>query len=64
MHEIGAQLYPENDDDANRVTAFIHLQDAHFVAPGQRPTRESRGVWWRGRLTAVDGWNWGVLTVD
>ncbi len=40
---------------------FLHLENAHFVTPGGATTPRDRGVWWRGRLSAVDGYTFGVL---
>jgi hypothetical protein len=43
---------------------YIHLRDAHFVYPGRVAVPTNRGVWWRGRLGEVGGWNLGELTED
>jgi hypothetical protein len=41
---------------------YIHLRDAHMFVPGQSPMPANRGVWWRGRLEAVDGFMLGGLS--
>lgn len=66
-----AQIYPkrpieetEEDPEENRVAArpsYIHLKNARFYANGQPSIPGNKGVWWRGRLTAVDGFSLGGL---
>jgi hypothetical protein len=46
-------------DDAEPMTAFIHLRDARTFT-GQVPTPKS-GALWRGRLASVDGFTLGEL---
>jgi hypothetical protein len=41
---------------------FIHLKGARTFAPGGPPIPANRGVWWRGRLDAVDAWYLGLLS--
>lgn len=41
--------------------SFIHLRDARILGPDGRLIPTNGGVWWRGRLTAVDGYSLGVL---
>jgi hypothetical protein len=36
------------------VPVFIHLKSARIFVPGQ-PLFPNHGVWWRGKLSAVDG---------
>jgi hypothetical protein len=38
------------------VPAFIHLRGAHSLSPSGAAIPTGPGVWWRGRLDAVDGW--------
>ena len=41
---------------------FIHLDNARIYVPGQKPIPTSGGgVLWRGRLSSIDGFNWGTL---
>jgi hypothetical protein len=43
---------------------FLHLRDARVWHPSDDrsiPGSGSTGVWWRGQLTAVDGWTLGTL---
>jgi hypothetical protein len=46
---------PEGDEPTPPPT-FVHLKDARFWSPGNSvPFTSQRGIWWRGRLAAVDG---------
>lgn len=50
---------PEGKDE------FIHLRDARFFLPSQRPVPgSSEGVLWRGALEGVDGFFIGRLDVS
>ncbi|MDE2696267.1 MAG: gas vesicle protein [Chloroflexota bacterium] len=73
-----ADLYSQHDaesDIADResdqtVTArnapprFVHLSSARFFFGEGEHLPTNRGVWWRGRLDAVEGFSLGVLSVD
>jgi hypothetical protein len=53
-------------DESNRYKDFpqyIHMRAAKIVTPGQKPL-PSEGVWWRGRLADVDGFNFGLMVVN
>jgi hypothetical protein len=39
---------------------YIHLRDAH-IFQADRPLPTGEGVWWRGRLEAVEGFMFGIL---
>ncbi len=41
---------------------FIHLQNAHVVAPNGHVM--SAAMWWRGRVSAVSGFSLGSLKSD
>lgn len=62
--EVGAQAYPVEEFDEETADPssprYIHLRNAQVVAPsGFMP---ARGMWWRGRLTSVDGFWIGKLS--
>lgn len=40
--------------------SYIHLKNARFYQADGKPL-PSQGVWWRGKLSAVDGFTLGVL---
>lgn len=62
-----ADMYPdrtvekkkeEEEEEALRTTdrpTYIHLRDARIYHPAGAPIPANQGVWWRGRLEAVDG---------
>lgn len=41
--------------------AFIHLRDAKFFNTSGNPIPYNRGVWWRGKISSVSGFSYGVL---
>ena len=64
---FGKLIYPEEskeEQDARPLPVFIHLSESRAYHPSGKPTPNNRGVWWRGRLTSVDGWNLGNLRAD
>lgn len=42
------------------LPVYIHLRDAKCFTPGQRPMTDE-GLWWRGKLSSVDGFHFGKL---
>ncbi len=40
--------------------AYIHLEDARFFTAAGLPVSASQGVYWRGRLSAIDGFVLGA----
>lgn len=43
---------------------YIHLKDARTFHPSGNPIPGTGGVWWRGRIREVNGFNLGVLRVN
>ena len=43
-------------------TWFVHLRDAKVFHPGGAPLPGNQGIWWRGKISAVDGFFFGGLT--
>jgi hypothetical protein len=65
MAEEGRQQINEADEAGNLPTPrYVHLKDARTYAPGGSPIPTNRGVWWRGRLDAVDAWCFGELRAE
>lgn len=61
------ELYQSRSDfsDENEyVTTFIHLKDARFFHNAGQPIPANRPVWWRGRLSEVQGFFIGDLGND
>jgi len=53
----------EEDEESEVTPTFIHLKNACYVVStnGQSVTKESK-VWWRGRITSIDGFSFNNLT--
>ena len=41
---------------------FIHLKEARIFHPAGSPVPTNRMIWWRGRITEVDGFFLGTLS--
>lgn len=58
--------YRLDDDEGTEAKQahphFIHLRNARFYTAGQEPIPANQGVWWRGRLAAIDGFCMGSLS--
>jgi hypothetical protein len=52
------------ETDISRYPQFIHLKNARFHHHNVKPIPVNQGVWWRGRLEAVDGFFIGTLQVE
>jgi len=60
---LGAVYYSHvPDTETVVVRSFIHLKDAVFIHNSGPAIPGNRGVWWRGRLSAVDGFMFGTLS--
>jgi len=46
------------EEDSRIPLSYIHLKDAQVYAPGQRPL-PGEGMLWRGKISAVSGFNLG-----
>ncbi|RKE49988.1 gas vesicle accessory protein GvpU [Sphingomonas sp. PP-CC-1A-547] len=64
--ELGPYIYDKPSDAADdwkpKPTGFVHLKDARFHAPGQRPMPTKTSFLWRGKLEAIDGFFIGCFT--
>jgi hypothetical protein len=66
-----ATIYDESSDDNPPAEddkpeppppGFIHLKDARLWSPDRSPLSRQRGIWWRGRIAAIDGFFFGEPT--
>jgi len=70
FRNLVSKLYPpvepgqEGELILDNTSLFVHLKDARFFYPNARPVPANRGVWWRGRLAAVDGFVLGTLSAE
>ena len=58
------QIKDKKDDETIPPLQYIHLENAQIFQAGGSPIPTNRGVWWRGRLEAIDGFILGTLSVD
>lgn len=57
------EIYLKKEDAKDKVPPqYIHLREARVFVPGQQPI-PSEGSWWRGRMSSVDGFHFGSLSV-
>jgi hypothetical protein len=57
------EIYDANPDDDKEPPppTFIHLKETRFFTPSGTPIPANKGVWWRGRISAIGGFNLGHL---
>lgn len=68
--ELFAQVLSEIDNFMKEATPekkillskFIHLKNAKYFFSGADPIPSNRGIYWRGRLSEVDGFSFGNLS--
>ncbi|MFD2213329.1 gas vesicle accessory protein GvpU [Metabacillus endolithicus] len=61
--EYAKQKQEESDQeskDNSTPFTFIHLKDAKYLNTNSQETL-NRGTWWRGRISAVDGFSFNSL---
>ncbi|HEY4303754.1 MAG TPA: hypothetical protein VGM82_04770 [Gemmatimonadaceae bacterium] len=59
--QIADRVYGNPDDPSKPLPSFIHLRDARLYHPSGAVPVDGEGMLWRGRLTAVDGFAFGLL---
>lgn len=55
------QIYSSEGRQGMTPPNYIHLREARFFNTNGAPIPGNRGVWWRGRISEVSGFNFGVL---
>lgn len=64
MFEKYGEIYKATDDTrSGEPPQYIHLKDARFFGINENPV-PSTGVWWRGRISEVEGFVLGVFSAD
>jgi len=56
--KTGDEVYNKSKSE---TPSYIHLRDAKFFHPNGNPIPSNKGVWWRGRLSEISGFNLGSL---
>jgi hypothetical protein len=51
-----ATLAPEEDEDVTGTPTYLHLAEARYIS-GSKLMPGGDGIFWRGRLDQVSGWN-------
>lgn len=66
LGNIYTQNLPEQEREEDELLPpnFIHLRNARVFHPAGKPIPDNKGVWWRGRLEAVDGFILGTLSAN
>lgn len=61
-----AEMYAprQGEEAANDTAHYIHLQDARFFNTTGAPIPNNRGMWWRGRISEVNGFILGTLNAQ
>lgn len=59
-------VYLEDKLLKSKPPVFIHLKEAQYYQPGanNNPIPSGGGTWWRGKISAVDGFFLGRLAVE
>lgn len=57
------ELYTISDEKDVPPPTYIHLKDARCFNTNGNPIPGNRGVWWRGRISEVDGFSIGSLSM-
>ncbi|MEJ2046344.1 MAG: hypothetical protein P8X74_22405 [Reinekea sp.] len=52
------------DNETPPPPSYIHIKEAKFFNTNGNPIPGNRGVWWRGRLSQVDGFSLGSLSAE
>ena len=56
------ELYSSKENQPS--PSYVHIKDARFFNTNGNPIPGNRGVWWRGRLSEVDGFSLGSLSSE
>lgn len=59
---LGASIYQTREEGTTNAPSYIHLQNAKFFSPNGNPLPANHGVWWRGRISEVQGFFLGNLS--
>ena len=55
------KIYLDSDENKSMPPIrYIHLQNARVMSNGNKPM-PAEGVWWRGRISSIDAFNFGAF---
>jgi hypothetical protein len=71
-HKIWEEIEARGKSEAEKTDSedkerpeFIHLSDTHYFTPNQPPIPSAEnGIYWRGRISEIAGFSFGVLKVS
>lgn len=63
VYERQSQSFNEEQIEIGKFH-YIHLKDAKFFATNGKSIPSSDGVWWRGKISDVQGFSLGKITVS
>ncbi len=55
---------PSKEDNKDEIYSYIHLKDARIYSPQGEGIPSSKPLWWRGKLSSVDGFIFGSPKVE
>jgi hypothetical protein len=55
---------PSEEETPIPPPTFLHLRDARFFHNAGAPMPSNASVWWRGRISEVQGFHFGTLTAS
>ena len=61
IRDTASRIYDQGKE-TRRVPTYIHLRDATFMTVTGQTAQTNRSLWWRGRLSRVDGFWFGVIS--
>lgn len=66
IEKFGEEIYKERNEDDSQVPLlhYIHLENAKFFSTSGKSVPSYRGVWWRGRISEVQGFVPGSLNIS
>lgn len=53
-----------SDKEPPPPPSYIHIKEAKFFNTNGNPIPGNRGVWWRGRISQIDGFSLGSLSAE
>ncbi len=59
--KIGDQCTCVSPSEKTETPSYIHLRNAVFTDRQGKPISDSSGIWWRGRISEVQGFSPGKL---
>ncbi len=59
--KIGEQCSCVSPSEKTETPSYIHLKNVHFANVQGKRVSENKGIWWRGRISQVQGFTPGKL---